>query len=186
MSEYSFPCWNEGCGDIVNRDWDEVEEDVSGQMAYCSKGCFSEHCQKMSDRFNSRYTLEAPYVVGNAQSEEQLFTRLKEVNPYIAHSIAEEEVENFSGNWHWIWVPHLEALKEFAQEVAQEEETIEQVMQSIEHSEWEEFLAFTHPVKGIALIQVWERFQDRSLSMYMSQGKLNVETSPSASAFMKK
>ena len=186
MSEYSFSCWNEGCGDIVDRDWDEVEEDVSGQMAYCSKGCFTEHCQKVSDRFNSNYKLETPYVVGNPESEARLYTHLRQINPYIAHSIEEEEIDTFAGNWHYVWVPDLEALKEFAQDVAVEGETVAQAMQNIDYSEWEEFLIFTHPVKGIALTQAWERLKGLSISVYVSKGEVRMDTAPSDSDFVQK
>ena len=167
MGEYSFDCWNNGCGDIVERDWEEVEEDVSGVMAYCSKGCFLEDCRNASMRFNKNYRAKEPYIVGDSASEEQFLKNLKKLNPYIAHSIEEEEEDTFSGNWHYIWIPDLEALKEFAQEVAEDGQSISAAMREIDYSEWEEFIMFTHPVKGIALINAWEGLQGRSASSYV-------------------
>ena len=154
MSEYSFEFWN--CGVEVQRDWDEVEEDTTGRMAYCSEACFQEDCKKKSDAFNKTHRVSPPYVVGDAASEERLLAMLRQRNRYIAHSIEEEEVDSFSGNWHYIWVPDLEDLRAFAEEEAEDGEDIEDVMAEIDHSDWDEFLAFTHPVKGIVLIQAWD------------------------------
>ena len=109
-----------------------------------------------------------PYVVGDADSEARLFAKLKALNPYIAHSIEEEEVDEFSGNWHYIWIPDLEDLKAFAEEIAEEGQEIAQVMADIDYSEWEAFVTSTHPVKGIALIQAWNQLRNLSSSVYVS------------------
>ena len=174
MSEYSFEFWN--CGVEVQRDWDEVEEDTTGRMAYCSEACFQEDCKKKSDAFNKTHRVSPPYVVGDAASEERLLAMLRQKNRYIAHSIEEEEVDSFSGNWHYIWIPDLEDLQAFAEEIDQE-------MGDIDYSEWEEFMMFTHPVKGIALIEAWDALASRSISVYISKGKIELDSSPSHSDF---
>jgi len=164
---------------MVDRNWEDVEEDVSGRMAYCSEGCFVEDCKRESDAFQENRRLEPPYVVGDAASETKLLSMLKGLNPYIAHSIEEEEVDSFSGNWHYIWVPDLEDLRAFGEEVAQEGQDITEAMAGIDYSEWEEFIMFTHPVKGIALIQAWNQLQSRSISVYVSKGKVEMDVNPS-------
>ena len=78
MSEYTFQCWNSSCGDMVDRDWDEVEEDISGSMAYCSEDCFQEHCKSVGDGFNSRCRMKPHYKVGDDASELQISTALKQ------------------------------------------------------------------------------------------------------------
>ena len=184
MSEYRFQCWNKSCGDLVERDWDEVEEDISGRMAYCSQACFEEDCTNTGNRFNENYPHTTPYVVGNKESEENLLQRLRQCNPYIAHSIEEEEVDTFSGNWHYVWVPDLTELKAFAQEEMAEGEDLNEAMKNIHYSDWEEFMMFTHPVKGIALVNAWERLQGLSISVYISQDTLKMHTTPSHPDFI--
>ena len=186
MSTYSFLCWNDGCGDMVDRTWDEVEEDVSGRMAYCSQGCFSEHCTMVGEQFQGNHPQDPPYVVGLSESEERLFTRLRQINPYIAHSIEEEEVDTFSGNWHYIWLPDLEELKAFAQEVAEEGQDISQAMAGIDYSEWDEFVMFTHPVKGIVFTKAWEFLQGRSVSLYAVSNQVEMQVKPSEPNFVQK
>ena len=65
-----FPCWNSACKNELSRSWEEVEDDISGRMAYCSEGCFEEDCKRESDRFNSAHSLvnlTKPYVVTLSQ-----------------------------------------------------------------------------------------------------------------------
>ena len=177
-----FLCWNSACKNQLSRSWEEVEEDISGRMAYCSDGCFEEDCNRESDRFNSAYTLvnlTKPYVVGDSVSEAALFASLQLKNSYIAHSVEEEEADRFAGNWHYIWVPDLEELKDFAEEVKEEGQDTKEAMANIDYSEWEEFLVFTHPVKGIALIQTYNRLSNLSISVYVSKGDVEMDTAPS-------
>ena len=61
-------------------------------------------------------------------------------NPYIVHYIEEEEVDEFSGNWHYVMVPDLEDLRKFAEEVATEDQDIEEAMAGISQYDWEEFI----------------------------------------------
>ena len=179
MGEYSFSCWNRSCGDIIDRDWDEVEEDLSGRMAYCSQDCFVEDCQRVGREFNANRKMEPPYVVGDGDSEDRLMEMLRQRNPFVAHSIEEEEADSFAGNWHYIWIPDLEELKLFAEEIAEEGQDISDAMAGIDYSEWEEFMVFTHPVKGIALTKAWDRLQSLSVSVYVSNGKVEMRRSPS-------
>ncbi len=185
MSEYTFLCWNQRCGDTVDRDWGDVEDDVTGRMAYCSDDCFAEDCKREATSFNANRSMTPPYVVGDSDAEARLFSMLQSLNPYIAHSIEEEEVDTFSGNWHYLWVPDLADLRAFAEEDAKEGETVEQVMAEIDYTDWEEFLVFTHPVKGIALIRAWDQLQSRAVSVYVSKDQVVMETKPSASGFVK-
>jgi hypothetical protein len=186
MSEYSFQCWNNSCGDTIDRDWDEVEEDTSGRMAYCSDDCFKEDCQRESKSFNDTRNINPPYTVGDEDSESLLLSMLKQRNPYIAHSIEEEEADTFAGNWHYIWIPDLEDLKTFAEETAEEGQDITEVMANIDYSEWEEFMMFTHPVKGIALIQAWNNLASLSMSIYISKGQIQMDTATSDPTFQQK
>ena len=181
MSEYRFDCWN--CRDMVERDWDEVEEDTTGRMAYCSESCFQEDCKKASDSFNQMRNFNPPYIVGDADSEARLLRMLRQRNRYLVHSIEEEEADSFAGNWHYIWVPDLEDLRAFAEEEAADGEDIEAVMAELDYSDWEEFMMFTHPVKGIALIRAWDSLSSLSISVYLSNGKVALDSSPSHSDF---
>ena len=177
-----FPCWNSACKNELSLSWEEVEDDISGRMAYCSEGCFEEDCKRESDHFNSAYSLvnlTKPYVVGDSASEAALFSALQLKNSYITHSVEEEEADRFAGNWHYIWVPDLEELKEFAEEIKEEGQDIKNAMGNIDYSEWEEFLVFTHPVKGIALIQTYNRLSNLSISVYVSKGNVEMDTAPS-------
>jgi hypothetical protein len=183
MSEYSFQCWNNSCGDAIDRDWDEVEEDTTGRMAYCSDDCFQEDCKRESDSFNKMRNFDPPYIVGNEDSEAQLLYMLKQRNPYLVHSIEEEAADDFAGNWHYIWVPDLEDLKSFAEEIATEGQAITEAMANIDYSEWEEFMIFTHPVKGIALIKAWDNLSSLSISVYFSTGQIQMDSTPSNSDF---
>lgn len=178
MSEYSFECWNSSCGDEVDRDWDEVEEDISGRMAYCSEDCFLEDCKREGDSFTQNRSFSPPYIVGDAASETRLLKMLKQRNQYIAHSIEEEEADSFAGNWHYVWVPDLEDLKILSEE-------IDESMEDIDYSDWEEFMIFTHPVKGIALIRAWDSLSSLSISVYISKGKIEMDSSPSEANFQK-
>ena len=174
MSAYNFSCWN-CCGSDVSRDWDEVAEDTSGRMAYCCESCFQEDCTRASNGFNQNRSIKPPYKVGDEASEAQLLAMLKTLNPYIAHSVEEEEVERFSGNWHYIWVPDLEDLQDFAEEIATDGQTIAEVMADIDYSDWEEFLVFQHPVKGMALLEAWNHLHSRSISLYIAKGSLQMD-----------
>ena len=59
-------------------------------------------------------------------------------------------------------------------------------MAGIDYSEWEEFMMFTHPVKGIVLTQAWNRLQSLSISVYVANGKVEMRTSPSEPDFVQK
>ena len=175
-----FQCWNSTCNNQISRAWEDVEDDTSGRMAYCSDGCFEEDCRRESDHFNSQHILTKPFVVGDPTSETMLFTTLQQFkNPYIAHSIEEEEADQFAGNWHYIWVPDLEELKIFAEEILEDGQDIQEAMASIDYSEWETFLVFTHPVKGLALIQAYNRLSNLSISVYISKGTVEMDSVPS-------
>jgi hypothetical protein len=72
----------------------------------------------------------------------------------------------------------LEDLQEFAEEVKEEGQD-KKAMANVDYSEWEEFWVFTHPVNGIALTQTYNRLSNLSISVYISKGNVEVNSTPS-------
>ena len=155
---------------------EEMYEDTSGRCAYCSDECFNKERQTHSKHITQAYSLAIPYSIGDAKSEEQLLMLLKQKNPYIAHSFDEGDPDQYPGGWHWFWVPDLEELQHLADDCGIE-------MSEVEHYEWEEFMAFSHPVKGIALIQAFEFLQGLSVSVYLTKHGVELETKPSEASY---
>ena len=73
----------------------------------------------------------------------------------------------------------MEELKIFAEEILEDGQDIQEAMASIDYSEWETFLVFTHPVKGLALIQAYNRLSNLSISVYISKGTVEMDSAPS-------
>ena len=102
---------------------------------------------------------------------------LKARNPYLVETFDEGDSYEYPGGWHWVWIPDLEDLKEAAAYFEVED------LADVDYSDWEEFMSFAHPVRGIALIQVYDFLSSLSMSVYISKDGLQMKTSPSESDF---
>ena len=169
-----FTCCRIPCTtSVVSEDEDALYDDQTGRSAYCSEECYLEDCTEHSNSFNALRNLGFTYKVCDAASEEKLLAILKSKNPYIAHSFDEGDYDVYPGGWHWFWIPDLQDLSELAKAIDVEE------LAEIEYDEWEEFMAFSHPVKGIALIQAFDFLSSLSVSVFISQGELKTTQKPS-------
>ena len=176
MSE--FVCHRVACNTWVDcDDEDDLYEDESGCSAYCSDACYSQACTECSQSFNALRSLGFTYTVGNAETEAQLLVLIRQRNPFVAHSFDEGDYDAYPGGWHWFWVPDLEDLKQLSAELDVED------LSEIEHYDWEEFMAFSHPVKGIALVQAYDFLSSLSLSVYISKDGLTSKSGPSEPDF---
>ena len=178
MSE--FLCHRESCDTCVDCiDEDDLYEDKSGRLAYCSEVCFSEDCSAHSKSFNEMRRLGFTYTVGDPTTEEKLHLLLRQRNSHIAHSFDEGDYDAYPGGWHWFWIPDLQELRLLAVDLEVED------VSEVEYYDWEEFMSFAHPVKGIALIQAYDFLSAQSVSMYISKEGLQMTTSPSEPDFQK-
>ena len=176
MSQYV--CHRVSCGTLIDEDQAEWE-DKSGRAAYCSDACFSQECSKHSKFFNEMRSLGFTYVVGDSTTEDKVLALLKERNPYLVETFDEGAVDEYPGGWHWLWIPDLEDLKEAAAYFEVED------LADVDYMDWEEFMSFAHPVRGIALIQAYDFMSSTSVSFSLSQGEIKMTTSPSEPDFQK-
>ena len=176
MSQYV--CHRVSCDILIaeeQAEWDEK----SGRAAYCSDACFSQECSDHSRFFNEMRSLGFTYAVGDSITEDQLLSLLKERNPYMVETFDEGAVDEYPGGWHWLWIPDLEDLKEAAAYFEVED------LADVDYSDWEEFMSFAHPVRGITLIQAYDFLSSTSVSFSLSQGEIKMTTSPSEPDFQK-
>lgn len=176
MSKYV--CHRVSCDTLIDEDQAEWEE-KSGRAAYCSDACFSQECSGHSQSFNAMRSLGFTYAVGDSTTEDQLLSILKQRNPYIVESFDEGAVDEYPGGWHWVWIPDLEDLKEAAAYFEVDD------LADVDYMDWEEFMSFAHPVRGIALIQAYDFLKSTSVSFSLSEGELTMTTSPSEPDFQK-
>lgn len=172
----SYICHRVSCDALIaeeQAEWDGK----SGRAAYCSGACFSQECSEHSQSFNKMRSLDFTYAVGDSNTEEQLLSLLKQRNPYIVETFDEGAIDEYPGGWHWLWIPDLEDLKEAAAYFEVED------LAEVDYSDWEEFMSFAHPVRGIALIQAYDFLSSMSMSVYISKDGLQMTTSPSEPDF---
>ncbi len=174
MSQYV--CHRVSCDTLIDEEQAEWDE-KSGRAAYCSDACFSQECLEHSRIFNEMRSLGFTYAVGDSTTEDQLLSLLKERNPYMVETFDEGAVDEYPGGWHWLWIPDLEDLKEAAAYFEVED------LADVDYSDWEEFMSFAHPVRGIALIQAYDFLTSMSISVYISKDGLQMTTSPSETDF---
>ena len=119
------------------------------------------------------------YVVGDASTEDKLLALLKQRNPYIVESFDEGTPDEYPGGWHYCWIPDLEDLKSAAEYFEVDD------LADVSFYDWEEFMMFTHPVRGITLIQAFDFMSSMSMSVFVSTEGLTMITSPSEPDFQK-
>ena len=172
----TYICHRETCDALIGEDQAEWD-DKSGRAAYCSDACFSQDCAEHSQFFNDTRNFGFTYVVGDSTTEDQLLSILKQRNSYIVETFDEGAPDEYPGGWNWIWIPDLEDLKEAAAYFEVDD------LADVDVSDWEEFLCFSHPVRGIALIQAIDSLSAMSVSFSLSQGEIKMTTSPSEPDF---
>jgi hypothetical protein len=174
----TYICHRASCEVEIDEEQAEWEE-KSGRAAYCSDACFSQTCSEESQFFNDTRDFGFTYVVGDPTTEDQLLSILKQRNPYIVESFDEGTPDEYPGGWHWVWIPDLEDLKEAAAYFEVDD------LADVHFGDWEEFLCFAHPVRGIALIQAMDSLSAMSVSFTLSNGKVDMTSSPSEPDFQK-
>ena len=174
MSQYV--CHRVSCDTLIDEDQAEWD-DKSGRAAYCSDACFSQECSDHSRFFNEMRSLGFTYTVGDSVAEDNLLSLLKERNPYMVETFDEGAVDEYPGGWHWLWIPDLEDLKEAAAYFEVED------LADVDYMDWEEFMSFAHPVRGITLIQAYDFMSSTSVSFSLSQGEIKMSTTPSEPDF---